>query len=1098
LASGAPAGSQPLAELLSVGAERERPIAPKESHAYRLEVAGTPLLVTVEQQSVDLVLEIRGPAGATLGTDAGESRWGTEVVLLEGAGERRIEVRAKASSGWPGSYSLRVAAIEEDGEGAGGVAAGPAGPAGARRAAWVLLSRGGAEIFAADAPEARTRAIETHRAALAAWSALGERRQEAECLARLAALERAASDRKPAAEDFERAATLWHELGEPEREAAARNELGLVRRELGSYDGSRAALESALTLWKGLGRRFDGAESQGNLCLLEQTVGNLSAARACYQEPLALYREVGDRSGEGQILNNLGGIEDLLGNPDAALEHYGQALALRRAVGDPLGEAQTLNNLGVLRRTLGDWQEALRLFAEGREILRRKEDRALQAALLGNLGYTYLSLGEVQRALPFLEEALRLRREIPDPRGEVVTLNNLGIARRRLGETKAALALHSEARRKAEALGDLRQEAVSRLRLTEVEIELGEVPAALGTLAPALAALRQAGQRLGELQALHLKGRAFLRGGRPGEALPVLREALAGRRALRDRAGEADELQSLAEAERAVGEAEAARAHAEEAVARVEELRAGIASLDLRAAFLATQRRAYGTSIDLLMDRHRADPGGAWDRQALAVSERARARSLLDALGASGGGSGVAKVPAQLLDQRRALRHRLSSRAESQLRQQSGAKAEALGKEVETLLAELDRVEAEIRRADPQDAALGLQAAAGLPEIADLLEPGTVLLELALGEERSYLWLVEGTEVRSVVLPPQREIEALARRVFADLSTVEAGGGGREAAARLGRLLLGPVWERAARASRWVIVPDGALHSLPFAALPAPDGTGRLLLEKVEIDYLPSATTLAQQRRRPPPASSRRAAILADPVFSASDPRVAPPSRQARAVPAAEAANGGPMRGAEEAPPFERLPASGREAEEIAGLAPPGEVWIARGFAASREAVLAGALRDFRVVHFATHAVADTRTPELSGLVLSQVDEAGRPRDGFLGLSDVYDLRLDAGLVVLSGCRTALGKEVRGEGIMGLTRGFLHAGVPRVVASLWPVQDRAATELMTRFYRALWKEGRTPAAALRQAQIALRRDPHNPRYRDPFYWAGYVLQGDWR
>ena len=157
--------------------------------------------------------------------------------------------------------------------------------------------------------------------------------------------------------------------------------------------------------------------------------------------------------------------------------------------------------------------------------------------------------------------------------------------------------------------------------------------------------------------------------------------------------------------------------------------------------------------------------------------------------------------------------------------------------------------------------------------------------------------------------------------------------------------------------------------------------------------------------------------------------------------------------------------------------------------------MLSPELHAYRVVHFATHAVADARNPELSGLVLSLVDAAGRPREGFFGLSDIYELDLGADLVVLSGCRTALGKEVRGEGVMGLTRGFLYAGVPRVVASLWRVQDRATAELMSRFYRALWQEGHSPAAALREAQRSLRREP---RYRDPYSWAGFVLQGDWR
>jgi len=157
--------------------------------------------------------------------------------------------------------------------------------------------------------------------------------------------------------------------------------------------------------------------------------------------------------------------------------------------------------------------------------------------------------------------------------------------------------------------------------------------------------------------------------------------------------------------------------------------------------------------------------------------------------------------------------------------------------------------------------------------------------------------------------------------------------------------------------------------------------------------------------------------------------------------------------------------------------------------------VLSGELHAYRVVHFATHGIADTRNPELTGLVLSLVDAAGKPREGFLGLSDIYDLDLAADLVVLSGCRTALGKEVRGEGLMGLTRGFLYAGVPRVVGSLWPVQDRTTAELMSRFYKAMWQRGMPPAAALRDAQSSLSRDP---RYRNPHSWAGFVLQGDWR
>jgi CHAT domain-containing protein len=257
-------------------------------------------------------------------------------------------------------------------------------------------------------------------------------------------------------------------------------------------------------------------------------------------------------------------------------------------------------------------------------------------------------------------------------------------------------------------------------------------------------------------------------------------------------------------------------------------------------------------------------------------------------------------------------------------------------------------------------------------------------------------------------------------------------------------------------------------------------------LELQEVVYLPSAKTLALQRqrleRRPP--APKWAAVFADPVFSSSDGRLAGSGNKR------QDGKSGSLQ-----PQWARLAFTRREAQEIARLAPPGQVWTALDLAASREAALSGQLRLYRIVHFGTHGVADTSNPELSGLVLSLFDAAGRPREGFLGLSDIYELDLAADLVVLSGCGTALGKEVRGEGLMGLTRGFLFAGVPRVVGSLWPVQDRTTAELMSRFYRAMWQGGLTPVAALREAQRSLRREP---RYRDAFSWAGFVLQGDWR
>jgi len=1056
-------------------------------------VGEAPVLITVEQRSVDVVVEVRGPAEGPFTVEAGSYRWGTETLLLESTGMHRIEVRPRERSIWPGQYTVQVSEL-------------PPGEEETRRAL-AVMSRAGRQAFE-DTADAQRQAVATYREVLAPLRSLGERRREAEVRTALAALEHKVGELRPAVESYQAALALWQELGEPRREAAAWSELGVASTSAGDSGKAREALQRSLSLWQKLGERFEEGATRANLCFLDLSGGSLPAALTCYEETRALFRELGDESQEYWILNNVGGIYDLLGEPDAALEMYERSLALRREAGDRLGEAETLNNIAVIHRTVGDWQEALRIYGQAREVLAGLGDPPQKTAtLLNNIGFTYNSLGEPQRALAFLEDVLVLRREIGDRRGETISLNNLGHTWRNLGDLEKALAYHRQALKLAADLRNPRHEAVARLGLAEIWLERGDPAAALRELDPAVAHLAEAGLRSGELQALYLRGRALTLGGRPREAVSILREVLEQRRTLRDRAGEAQALHALASAERSLGLSAEARGHAEEAVARVEELRTGFVNPNLRAAFLATRRQAYTLVIDLHMDRHAADKAGGYDRAALEVSERARARSLIDALGSGSAGRSGSPVPAGLIEKRQSLRRRLSAKAEQHLKERekprdakAEARVEALGREIEKLLAELGSVETEIRRNDPQGDVRPMDAQA----IAGLLDPGTLLLEYSLGEDRSFLWAVETGGIRSFELPPRKEIEALARQLQEELSTVGSEAGlQQEVAEKLSRILLGPIWSETPRFQRLAVVPDSVLHILPFSALPVPEpgqawsaqGTRLPLLERHEVVYLPSATTLALQRQRlngRAPASNW-AAVLADPVFSPDDPRLAGPSVAAKAgAPKADTTRSG---GNGLFPTFARLSSSRSEADAIVSLAPAGQVWTGLGLAANRDVVLSGDLRPYRVVHFATHGVADARTPELSGLVLSLVDKDGRPRQGFLGLSDIYDLDLAADLVVLSGCQTALGREIRGEGLMGLTRGFLHAGVPRVVASLWQVQDRTTAELMVRFYRAMWTEGLPPAAALRKAQRSLRKES---RYRDPYSWSGFVLQGDWR
>jgi CHAT domain-containing protein len=272
------------------------------------------------------------------------------------------------------------------------------------------------------------------------------------------------------------------------------------------------------------------------------------------------------------------------------------------------------------------------------------------------------------------------------------------------------------------------------------------------------------------------------------------------------------------------------------------------------------------------------------------------------------------------------------------------------------------------------------------------------------------------------------------------------------------------------------------------------------LLVEHEIVNLPSASTLAVLRKELNDRKSvpKALAVLADPVFGTNDPRLKSSSPQASGT---QPENSNINRRALERSAttanvsFNRLPFSRQEAEQILALVPTTERMQAFDFAANRAIATNPELQNYRIVHLATHGVLNSTQPELSGVVLSLVDEKGTLQNGFLQLRDIFNLNLPAELVVLSACETGLGKEVRGEGLVGLTRGFMYAGTPRVVVSLWSVSDRATSELMVKFYKKMLQDGLKPAAALRAAQIEMWQQK---QWQAPYYWAAFTLQGEWR
>jgi CHAT domain-containing protein/predicted negative regulator of RcsB-dependent stress response len=1003
--------------------------------------------------------------------DSPFDRQGTETLVVEPAasGVFEIAVTAREPAAPAGRYEIRLDELS--------------GADRHRAAAEAALSRAGERYH--EGAQGRRQALAEYRKAVEEWRAAGDRRQEARALYAAAVLARLVDDTREGLKAGLEVLPLWQELGDRLWEGATWNEIGLDHWQLGETAEARTAFEKAVALQRETGDRYGEGAALANLCVTDLGKGELKAGLACYERALPILREVKAESLAVSALNNVGRVYDLFGEPDKALDRYREARERMHAVGDRTGEARTLNYIGLLHQELGDSQEALADFGAALDVFRALDDHRWLAFGLHNTGLVYQSLGEWSRAISAYEEALRLRRELGDKAGEAATLSNLGLVYGDLGRTREALDCHQRALGLRREAGDRWGEGVALTQAARDTLTLGDNAAALAQFDRAIELLQAAGSRTDEVEALRGRGEVYLRMREPAKALESLKEALRLARATGHRASEAQVEHWMARAEQAAGRLADARTHAGASLEILETLRTRIAGPDLRASFSALRHQAYELDLDLLMESHHAEPTAGWDRMALEIAERARARTLVELLNEAGVDIHQGADPS-LLERHASLLRRLSAKTERALREHPKGADErsALEEERLAVLRDLDAVEAEIRERSPGFAALTQPQPLSAADVQALLDPETLLLSYSLGEERSYLWAVTLNRVDSFELPGRARVEALARKLHEELSRFDVEGRRRETedAAALGRLLLGPVAGRLP-GKRLVVVPDGALEYVPFGALPSPDATSAPLIEGHEIADLPSASALAVQRRlleRRQPAA-KRLAVIADPVFDLRDPRLA-----VRGV--TRSVNGDP-------PAFERLPATRQEAEAIAALVPAGEATLDLGFDASLSRVLGDRLSGFRVVHFATHGVIDAERPALSGLALSMVDAAGRPQEGFLYLHDVYNLKLDADLVVLSGCRTALGKEVRGEGLIGLTRGFQYAGAPRVLASLWRVEDQATAALMTRFYRALWIDRLPPAAALRQAQLGVRGQR---RWRDPYFWAGFVLEGDWR
>jgi CHAT domain-containing protein/Tfp pilus assembly protein PilF len=959
---------------------------------------------------------------------------------------------------------------------------------------------------------------------------------------------------------------LFRTLRDQRAEARTLSDLGIVYFYLGDTKQALKNCEAALSLSRSLGDASAQAHALNCLGKCYLLLGELREASERLSDARSLLQDANDEWETADVLLNIGHVQFEEGQFQKALQSYQQVLPIWEGLKYSWGEARTVAALARVYTITGERQKAIEYNRKSLELARTIGNLAGEAAALNNSGWTYAVLGEHQLALDNYLQALAIFERIKSPRGQIATLRYVGDTYDALGQKEKARESYEAALSLVRSLDKLPllMEAEIRNQLGLLNFSMNQLPAALESYQTALAIFEKANSPLDVAYTLNYIGLYQHKTGETQKALESYRRALAAVRAARDSEGEILTLHNIASAEEALGRLAEARAHIEESITLIESSRAKVSSESLRSSYVASIHEQYELYVDILMELHKQHPDDGYDRMALEVVERGRARSLLETLAEAR--TDIRRgVDSALLRKEESLREELAAKAHRQTALLNGqttvARTQALEAQIRALTNDYQEVRGQIRASSPRYAELTQPKTLTSGEIQKLVDDETVLLEYSLGDTRSYVWAVTPGAIKAFVLPGRNLIEPAARRLTKALTEpnrteknetwpqkrlrmLKAEAELPQASATLSRMILEPV-ASLLREKRLVVIADGALQLVPFAGLPIPASVvvtntaipasgsannaavsaARPLISEHEIITLASASVLGLQRaelanRKPSPLA---VAVLADPVFDQQDERVskvAGNANQHRRGLAAAAKNGAALKpgghtlaapaisasdglaiatalrdiGLDPNGRMPRLEQSRQEALAILRVAPPNQSFSALDFKASRQTAMSPQLSQYRIIHFATHGVMDFDHPELSGIVLSMIDENGQPQDGYLRLHEIYNLNLPAELVVLSACQTGVGKEIRGEGLIALTRGFMYAGAARVVASLWKVDDAATSELMAEFYSQMFTNKLKPAAALRAAQIKMSQQK---RWQSPYYWAGFFLQGEW-
>jgi len=1074
-------------------------------HRRLLLPPGRDVLVLALEQGADIRLVVKRDAAVVAAADNPIYRGGTqraafktipggqyalELVAKEYGAKGRVQVRAVTAG--PGASDEQCVAVER-----------ALATADAQFATGQLIS-GGATDSAANAASAYQASAAGYAAVAATLVAAGPSATLGEAqYSQAGALYSGVQDWEASCMAAERAMRTYEAIGAEYSAAKARALLGAALMETQpatkvtcgatpQFDSEsrleriRRLLASAAAFHAKRGEAYDQALAVNNLGLTFLMDDHYKEARAAFEQARHLYDVAGETQRQAQVLQNMVWGDFEMCRLSDARTLYARALALLEPQSNPTLYATILNNSALVSTLTGDHDTSLRQLSTALDLSRAAQNKWWEVTILDNIGLTYDRIGEKDLALDFYQQSLTLGNAALISGGRRNTLSKMASILRDQGEFARALAARNEALALASSPSTRSLVSVQLATDYRVARNFTEATKVIQTVldgpppsdfARALAVLERGNLALAQHAA--------------AAAEADYRAASRIFRALDSPEREFDASLGLARALYERGSADDALRELERTLHLAEELRQQSANPELRAQLLVTSRPAFDLKISILADRYFAraqqPDTSQLAREALQTAEQARARALADFTQLDMSASGASP---RLLEQRRAICSELSSRRqriESLL--ETSAPTDPL---ITTIRADLATFRQRLNDVDAQLAAASIRTSVADSRLTidtQAIPNDVAIVEYWLGRTRALGWTVTREGVALSDLGSSAAINDAALALHTSLRSL----GSVSLQERLRQtqrvydLVMAPLQAQLADKKSLTFVADGALHYVPFGVLRSAGREGRFVIENHDVAVAPSARTLLQLPA-PRAAAASRMLLVADPVYRKDDARLAMNDAgnkvaQTQTLSRVPDAFRGPDAGT-----LQRLPGTAAEAAAIRALFAKNQLDALDGRAASRDRFLATNFRDYRFIHIATHAVADLEIPQLSALILSTVDARGAAINGRVFAADLLTIRLDTELVVMSGCETALGKSVAGEGLIGLQYIMLARGARSVMSSLWAVPDRETADLMSRFYSDLLLRVPSPRQALSNAMRTLLAAG-----TDPGMWSAFAL-----